>query len=262
MAPQPPEIVAIIQARTGSTRLPGKVLLDVMGKPVIEHVLERVRCSRLIRRVVVATTDSPADDILAERVQTEMNCPVFRGSERDVLGRYCHCARTFAAEVVVRVTADDPLKDPEIIDRAISLLVGDPSLAYCSNTLKPTYPEGLDVEVCRVEALERAYREATLRSDREHVTPYIWRHPDLFKAENFEHSEDLSAWRWTLDRPEDVPFILAIYRQFYKGHSCFSYTDVIDYIRAHPDLALLNTGIGRRQGYLQSLEHDSQEDPC
>ena len=260
MTPSTPEIVAIVQARSNSTRLPGKVLMDLMGKPVLEHILERVKCSRLIRRVVVATTDSPTDDILAERVRDEMNCLVFRGSERDVLARFYDCARTFGAEVVVRITADDPLKDPELIDRAISLLIDDPSLSYCSNTLKPTYPEGLDIEVCRFKALEQAHREATLISDREHVTPFIWRHPDLFKVLNFEHSEDLSAWRWTLDHPQDLALILAIYRHFYKGQSCFSFRDVIEYLRANRDLVSLNSTITRNEGYLKSRGQDKQED--
>lgn len=227
-----------------------------MGKPVIAHIIERARGSRLTQQIVVATTDSPADDVLADRVRSEMKCPVFRGSEEDVLARFHHCAAAFGAHVVVRLTADDPLKDPEVIDRAVSLLMDDPSLAYCSNTLEPTYPEGLDVEVCRVEALQQAHREATRQSDREHVTPYIWRHPDLFKTLNFEHEENLSAWRWTLDRPEDVPLMVAIYRRFYKGDSRFSYRDVIDYVRSHPHLIGLNAGIARNEGYLRSTQLD------
>ena len=136
------------------------------------------------------------------------------------------------------------------------VLIEDRTLAYCTNTLKPTYPEGLDVEVFRFDALKRAHGEAALSSDREHVTPYIWRHPELFKAVNFEHSEDLSGWRWTLDWPEDFQFILAVYHHFYKGHSYFPYREVIDYVRAHPDLLQINSGVARNEGYLASLERE------
>jgi spore coat polysaccharide biosynthesis protein SpsF len=251
-------IIAIVQARVSSARLPAKVLEDISGKPLIEHVLRRVMASKRIDRVVVATTDTPADDTLVETVGTRVGCPVFRGSESDVLDRFYRCALEHGADVVVRITADDPLKDPEIIDRAVGLLVADPALDYCSNTLLPTFPEGLDVEVFRVDALARAAREATRGSDREHVTPYIWRHPDVFSIRNFEHEEDLSHWRWTVDRPRDLAFVRCVYDALYRGDALFSYRDVIAFVRSHPDVLRINEEIARSEGYTASLERDGE----
>ena len=254
-------ILAIIQARLSSSRLPQKVLLDLFGKSLLGHIIDRVKSSRLVDQVIVATTTSASDDPLVDHLDKNRLCPVFRGSENDVLDRFYQCARVHAPEVIVRITADDPLKDPEIIDRAITLLQGNPALDYCSNTLKPTFPEGLDVEVFRFRALERAHREATLESEHEHVTPYIWKHPERFTTLNFENNEDLSHWRWTVDKPEDFAFMQAIYRHFYRGNSYFSFREVIEYLRSRPELVAINSGTVRNEGYLKSLCQE-QESPA
>ncbi len=250
-----PKVLAIIQARMNSTRLPSKALLDLMGKSVLEHIIERVRAAKSVSEVVVATTDTVHDDVL-EAALKKMGFAVFRGSENDVLDRFYQCALPYKPELIVRVTADDPLKDPEIIDRAVGLLLADPHLDYCSNTIKPTFPEGLDIEAFRFSVLEKAHHEAKLPSEREHVTPYIWKNPGTFKTLNFEHDEDLSSWRWTMDKLDDFEFIQAIYRKFYSGKSYFPYRAVIEHIKAHPELREINSGTVRNEGYLKSLQKE------
>ena len=246
-------VVAIIQARLGSTRLPRKVLADICGRTLLEHLVERVRAARTIGKVVVATTNGPADDELVRFIEARGLCGVYRGSEEDVLDRFHGCAIRESAEVIVRVTADDPLKDPSIIDRAVKLLLAQPALDYCSNTLEPSFPEGLDIEAFRFRALDSAQREARLASEREHVTPFIWKNPARFRLLNFRHSEDLSGWRWTVDKPEDLEFMRAVFSHFYHGSSVFPFADVIEYLRARPEIRAVNAGTARNEGYMKSL---------
>lgn len=248
-------IVAIIQARMSSTRLANKVLMDLAGKPMLAHIVGRTKASK-VDKVVVATTVEPSDDELVTYLNGSGLCQVFRGSEEDVLERFFLCAREHAGDTIVRVTADDPLKDPEIINRALQKLADDPSLDYCSNTLRPTFPEGLDIEAFRFSALERAYHDAELASEREHVTPYIWKNPDRFKILNFEHEEDLSDWRWTVDKPEDMAFMRAIYEALGRDDPLFSYTTTIEYLKRHPELMSINAGTVRNEGYLKSLQDE------
>lgn len=249
------KVVAIIQARLGSTRLPSKVLVDLCGKPLLARVIERTKAARGIDQTVVATTTSPTDDALAAWVTQSGQCEVFRGSEEDVLDRYHQCARLHGADLVVRVTADDPLKDPELIERGLALLAADPALDYCSNTLKPSYPEGLDIELFRFAALDRAHREAKLASEREHVTPYIWKHPDRFKVLNFAQDQDLSAWRWTVDKPEDLEFMREVFGHF-AGEPLVSYRAIIPWLAEHPEIRSINANTVRNEGYLKSIARD------
>jgi len=248
-------IAAIIQARMSSTRLPGKVLMPLAGRPMIRHIVERVRASG-VDEVIVATTREAADDPLVAYLEEERLCGVFRGSEDDVLERYYLSAKEAGAEIVVRVTADDPLKDPDVIDQALGFLAEDPGLDYCSNTLKPTFPEGLDIEAFRFSALEKAHREARLPSDREHVTPYIWKHGDIFRLKNFEHEEDLSSWRWTVDKPQDMEFMRQVFGALWDGDSVLSYRTVIDHLKRHPELMEVNAGTVRNEGYLKSIQDE------
>ncbi len=248
--------IAIIQARMGSTRLPGKVLSDIVGKTMLQRVIERVAAAEAVDKVVVATTTASEDDILVERLKNEAACDVFRGSIDDVLSRFFECAKLHRAEIVVRVTADDPLKDPQIIDKAISLLNADQNLDYCSNTIEPSYPEGLDIEVMRFSALERAHVEAQLASEREHVTPYIWKHPDLFNVLNFKSDRDLRDWRWTVDKPEDIEFMQRIFEEF-RNYPLVPYQDVIAWLDVNPKIRLINSDISRNEGYLKSLQMEN-----
>jgi spore coat polysaccharide biosynthesis protein SpsF len=245
-------VTAIIQARLGSTRLPGKVLTDIAGQPMLGRILQRVAAADSIDAVVVATTDAPEDDRICDYVLGNSPHAVFRGSQLDVLDRYYECARLHGADVVVRVTADDPLKDPGIIDAAVALLKADVDLDYCSNTIEPTFPEGLDVEVFRFRALEQAHREASLPSEREHVTPYLYKHPELFRVRNFRMDRNLSDWRWTVDEQVDIDFMTAVYSHF-KSQPLVAYAEVIDWLAKNPSVQLLNADVARRAGYQKSL---------
>jgi spore coat polysaccharide biosynthesis protein SpsF len=245
--------IAIIQARMDSSRLPGKILADIAGKSMIERVIERVAAAQSVDEVVVATTSAVNDDILIDHLRKTNACAVFRGSSDDVLRRFSECAKLHHADVVVRVTADDPLKDPQIIDKATSLLITDARLDYCSNTIEPSYPEGLDIEVMHFSALERADKEAQLASEREHVTPYIWKNPGLFQILNFRSDRDLNDWRWTVDRQEDLEFMRRVFGEF-RDRPLVLYQDVIAWLDAHPDVRQINSGIHRNEGYLKSIK--------
>jgi spore coat polysaccharide biosynthesis protein SpsF len=250
------KVIAIIQARMGSTRLPRKILSKINGKPMLYWVLERVRAVKEIDEIVVATTINSEDDILEQWLnKNEVFC--FRGDENDVLARFYNCAQNSSAEIIVRITADDPLKDPDIMSYAIGVVVNDPAIDYCSNTIKPSFPEGLDIEVFRYQALEKAYHEAILPSEREHVTPYIWKNTAMFNLSNFVHEKDLSSWRWTVDKRVDLEFIREIYAHF-RGSPLVSYTEIIEYIETKPELMEINSGIERNEGYSKSLKLDKR----
>jgi len=249
-------IVGIIQARVGASRLPGKTLLDLAGAPFLARVIERMQHAETLDSLMVATTTDPADDPLAALVRG-LGVPVYRGSVNDVLDRFTQAARQAEAALIVRITADDPFKDPEITDHAVRLwLEQSETLDYVSNTIEPTYPEGLDIEVFTRAALERAWHEARLPSEREHVTPYIWKHPDRFRILNFKHPQDLSHLRWTVDYPEDLEFARAVYARLYRPGEVFLMEDILRLLEAEPALRQINAGIRRNEGYLKSLEAD------
>lgn len=245
------KVVAIIQARMSSTRLPGKVLTDICGQPLLKWLLNRIVSVKEIDEVVVATTTNPADDELQEWLNKE-SVICFRGSEDDVLDRFYWCAKERAADIIVRVTADDPLKDPGVIRQAITSLINNPNADYCSNTIHPTFPEGLDIEVFRFSALEHAFRDARLASEREHVTPYIWKNPQLFFIKEFIWERNLSDWRWTVDKPADLEFVKNIYMHF-RDQPLVSFTEIINYLEKFPEILLINKGTIRNEGYLKSL---------
>ena len=243
--------VAIIQARMSSTRLPGKVLADICGQPLIQRIIDRLRATPGIDLVVVATTTEPSDDVIANWCVAH-SLPVFRGSIEDVLDRFWQCAQRYKAEFIVRVTADDPLKDPEIIQHALALCASAPEIDYASNTLQPTYPEGLDIEVVRYSALEKAANEATLPSEREHVLPYIWKNPDRFELRSFSMKPDLSHWRWTVDKPADLEMVRSIFTQF-SDQPLVGYREVISWLHDHPEILQINSGTIRNEGYFKTL---------
>jgi spore coat polysaccharide biosynthesis protein SpsF len=248
---------AIIQARMSSTRLPGKVLADVCGQPLLKRLVDRVRSTPGIDRVVVATTTESTDDVLAVWCAAH-SVPVYRGSTYDVLDRIWRCAQEHRAEFIVRVTADDPLKDPAIIAKAIDLCASSNDIDYVSNTLQPSYPEGLDIEVLRYRTLDRAAREATLPSEREHVTPYIWKHPERFTLLGFEMKPNLSNWRWTVDKPADLELMRHIFSHF-DDQPLISYRAVIAWLRKHPELLSINAGTTRNEGYLKTLAEEQKQ---
>ena len=231
------QIVAIIQARTGSTRLPGKVLKDIDGETMLSRVVRRVRRANLLNDVVVATTVEPSDDaILAECRRLDVS--VFRGDTQDVLGRYYEAAETHQAQFVVRITSDCPLIDPGVIDHVIHAFLSElPD--YASNTLIRTYPRGLDTEVMTTSVLGKAYDEAVKPYQRVHVTPYIYENPCLFKLLSVKAETNHSQHRWTVDTQEDLDFVRAIYARL--GNSeIFSWRDVLALLAHDPELAELN----------------------
>lgn len=252
-------VVAIIQARIGSTRLPAKVLMDVSGRSMIDRIVDRVSAASLVEKIVVATTTDKADDLLAAHIRNRPDCGLFRGSADDVLSRFYECAMNCGASVIVRITADDPLKDPGIIDRAITLLSENSEIDYCSNTLTPTYPEGLDVEVVRLAALRRAYVEAKLPSEREHVTPYIWNRSSEFRLANFSFERDLSHWRWTVDYAEDLEFMRWIFSRF-PSQPLVDFREVIRLIEENPNHPGINRSTQRNEGYFKSTAAENRSE--
>jgi spore coat polysaccharide biosynthesis protein SpsF len=243
------KVVAIVQARMGSTRLPGKVLADIRGRSMLWRVCQRTRCATLIDQVVVATTLEPEDrQILDECRRMQLAC--FRGSTQDVLDRYARAARIFRADIVVRITADCPLIDPQIIDlvvkRGRESFCGSAPLLYASNTLRRTWPRGLDTEVISAAALACADREATEPFERAHVTPYIHRHPELFQLVAVTGPEDLAHARWTVDLPEDLELVRAVYARLPNADS-FSWRDVHRLLAQEPALAQLNRHVRQKQ---------------
>lgn len=252
------KIVGIIQARMGSTRLPGKVLADVHGQPMLKWLLDRLRSVKLIDEIIVATTLSPEDNGLVDWL-SENNVAYFRGSEDDVLERFYECAKKHQADLVVRITADDPLKDPGIIAQAIAMVADHKEVDYCSNSITPSYPEGLDIEVFRFSALEKSFQEARLSSEREHVTPYIWKNPDLFKVTSLKFDQNLSHWRWTVDKPDDLEFVRAVYQEFID-QPLVPFTKIISFLERNPKIVEINIASAvRNEGYLKSLSLEKNE---
>ena len=246
--------VAIMQARTTSTRLPGKVLLRLFGKTVIEHILTRVRAAKRVDALCVATTTNATDDAVAA-IAHACGAAVYRGSEDDVLDRFYQAAKETQADTIIRITADDPFKDPQVIDEIVQTYEQG-GLDYVSNTMQPTYPEGIDVEVFSMAALAKAWHEATLPSEHEHVTPYIWKHPELFRTKNVAYEKDLSQLRWTLDKPEDWVFVQQVYDALYPKKPLFLMDDILQLLDERPFLRTLQSATIRNEGYLKSLAEE------
>lgn len=243
-------IGAIVQARMGSTRLQGKSLADVCGKPLLQRVLERLAHSRYVERVVVATTDQPEDDAI-EQLARRLNVEVYRGDVADVLDRFYQAARRFDIAVIVRITADDPFKDPVVLDEIVRhYLEAEGAFDYVSNTIEPSYPEGLDVEVFSWAALERAWREASKPVEREHVTPYIWMQPERFRLRNVRLPHDLSHLRWTVDNEKDLAFARAVYSAF-GGERLFLMEDILRLLQESAELRAMNAGPVRHERFWQ-----------
>jgi spore coat polysaccharide biosynthesis protein SpsF len=232
--------LAIIQARMGSSRLPGKVLMDLCGETALARVIHRLRHANLVDEIVVATSTSEQDDAVVRECE-RLRILFFRGSEHDVLDRYYRCAEMNGGAVVVRITADCPLIDPELVDLTIRAFLAE-TCDYASNGLVATYPRGLDVEVFTRVALARAWSEAHSTYEREHVTPYLYEHPELFRLASVKADADYSHHRWTLDTIEDLELSRSIYARF-KNQSCFSWREVLEVVQREPQLALINAHV-------------------
>lgn len=248
-------VIAIIQARMNSRRLPGKVLLPLCGKPVLEHVVTRVKACAQIEEVIVATSTEASDDPIADWSRaSDVNC--FRGSLDDVLDRFYQCALQYGAESVVRITADCPVVDPAIIDEVIA---GYYAGGFDYYGLGGEFPDGLDCTVISFSALSKAWQEAKLQSEREHVGPYIEKYPDLFNNGALNKFTGLSHLRWTLDEPEDYQLLNQIYDALYSESSLFLTQDILDFLEKNPEMKELNSQIIRNEGYLKSLEADGSK---
>lgn len=238
-------VAAIIQARMGSTRLPGKVLKPIIGAPMLSHVVERTRRAVKVDQVIVATTIRGQDEPIVDLCAAE-GWPYFRGSENDLLDRYYRAALHFGTDVIVRITADCPLIDPGIIDKTVAAYLESlPRPDYVSTGLPHrTYPRGLDTEVFSFAALERAWSEDADPAWREHVTPYIYRHPGLFRLGGVTNTFDHSEMRWTVDTPEDIRFVRLVFEHF--GHNRFSWGDVLPVLAAYPEWLAINEHIQQK----------------
>lgn len=242
-----PSVGMIIQARMGSTRLPGKVMLDLLGAPMLQRQLERLLRCRRVHNIVVATSTLAVDDAIADFVDAQPNVGLYRGSEADVLSRYYEAAQMIRADVIVRITADCPLIDPEVVDRCIGVYLDDArEIHYASNCHERTYPRGLDTEVFSRQALEEAHHNAMSASEREHVTPYIWRQPERFPMRHVTDEQDHSDLRWTVDTPEDFELVRRIYQALYPTKPAFVYQDVLDLLAEHPEWKSLNRHVPQK----------------
>lgn len=238
-----PRIVAIVQARLGSTRLPRKVLRDIAGKPMLDRVMERVDRSRCIDAIVVATTTNPADQPLIEYCLAK-GWLLSRGSERDVLDRYYFAAKEYHADIIIRITSDCPLVDPELIDEVVNVLLEQPAIDYASNSLEPrSYPRGLDAEAFRRSALAIAWAEDKNPATREHVTPMLRSSP-RFQRVRVSSDNDHSSLRWTVDTPEDLRVVEWIYQQL--GGSGFSWREVLQLLEEWPEVSAWNRGVEQK----------------
>lgn len=229
---------AILQARMSSTRLPGKVLKPILGKPMLVHQIDRIKRSTLIDEIIVATSDHSSDDEIESLCKSlEIKC--IRGSLHDVLARYYQASLAYPSEHIVRVTGDCPIIDPDIIDKVIALHTSS-NADYTSNCTHPTFPDGLDTEVFTFSALEAAYLNASSSEEREHVTPYLYAEKSKNTCKELCHSSNLSHLRWTVDQPEDFILIELIYNALYPDNPNFTFTEVLALIEEKPELTQIN----------------------
>ena len=247
--------LAILQARTSSSRLPGKVLRPLLGVPMFLRQIERVTRSRKIDKIVVATSLDSSDNAIEQLCRSnDIEC--FRGSLDDVLDRFYHASVKFSAHHIVRLTADCPLADPAVIDRMIQFYESG-NFDYVSNALEPTFPDGLDAEIFRAACLYDAWKDATLPSEREHVTPFIYQHPARYKIGHYKNAADLSFLRWTVDEEVDFQLITQIYTQLYQNKPDFNTDDILAFLDKNPRLKTINTQIRRNEGQEKSLREDA-----
>lgn len=246
-------IAAIIQARVSSTRLPKKVLLPLGDTTVLGSTVRQLKKAKRIDRVIVATSTEREDDAIASHC-AEIGVECCRGSLNDVLDRYYLCAKSVDAETIVRITADCPVIDPDLIDLVVEEF-NRGKWDYVSNgKMESTYPDGMDVEVFSFGALESAWKEAKFPSEREHVTPYIWKHPERFRVHEIKTSEDLRAVRITIDEPEDYEVL----KEIVADVQPLSLAGIVRYLREHPEVVARSAHLVRNEGYLISLDHDKK----
>ena len=258
MEPNNLKVLAILQARTSSSRLPNKVLLPLHNAPMIIQQVKRLKRSKLIDKLIVATSVEASDLKLVELLKQHA-VDYYQGSLDNVLDRFYQAAHLWKPEHIVRLTGDCPLTDPDIIDRVVEKHL-QCNADYTSNVNPPTFPDGLDIEIMTFSALKHSWENAQLKSDKEHVTPFIKKHPELFKIENYEASMDYSHMRWTVDEPEDFEFVKAVYSELYYKNKDFNYNDILQLIKKNKQIEKINNKFVRNEGYLKSLKKDVEKD--
>ncbi|GMU96837.1 cytidylyltransferase domain-containing protein [Ignavibacterium album] len=253
-------IVTVIQARTGSSRLPNKVLLPLSGKSLLERMVERVKWSELAGKIVVATTEEESDNII-EKICKKNNLLLYRGNTQDLLDRHYQAAKLFNAEAVVKIPSDCPLIDFRIIDKVISYFIeNSDKYDFVSNLHPATYPDGNDVEIMHFDVLEYAWKNANRKLEREHTTPYIWENPDKFRIGNVEWETGLNysmTHRFTIDYPEDYEFIKLVYDELYFKNPRFGLIDILDLLESKPELKTINekyNGVNWYRNHLDELK--------
>ena len=242
--------VAIIQARCSSTRFPKKIFADLSGKPLIWHVINRLKYCQKIDKIVLATTTNIADNILAEWAAKE-NIEIYRGSEDDVLNRYYSAAKMIGLksdDIIIRITADDPFKEPELIDKVIERVENGETL-FAYNNKPPTFPEGLDCEVFTMSALELSETNSDDPYEREHVTQYMYRHPEIFNGQNISNDIDLSYLRFTIDTEDDYKMVNEVYSHLYKENQIFLLKDILEFLKNNPHILQINADVKRSDMY-------------
>jgi spore coat polysaccharide biosynthesis protein SpsF (cytidylyltransferase family) len=249
-------IVAAVQARMGSTRYPHKVLAEVVGKPMLWHIVNRLGFAHRVDQVVLSTSDKPSDEPIRAFAKS-YEIPCFAGSELDLIDRLYRTAKYFGAHALVRITGDCPLIDPSVVDKVVaSYITHSDNMDYVTNILPPTYPDGLDTEVYPATTLERLWKEIEDPLWREWFPKYLWEHEKEFRIHNVKHSEDLSHLRWTVDYEEDLIFVQEVYRRLYTNGRPFLMQDVLDLLNHEPHLGRINAGHNRNEGYLSQTTTD------
>lgn len=239
------KVVCIMQARTGSTRLPGKVLKKICGKTVLEHDIDRLRRIKNIDEIVIATTDKEKDDEIVDEALM-LGVKYFRGSEEDVLSRYYYAAKEYKADVVVRVTSDCPLIDSHVSEETINLYLNN-RYDYVNNTYEATFPRGFDTEVFSFNLLEKAFKETKENIYREHVTTYFWKNPEIFSIGCYKNDVDYSAYRLTLDTEQDLELITIIYDKLYNKNKYFGLKEIVELFKNNSELYNINKMIEQKK---------------
>lgn len=249
MVKSPGKATIMIQARTGSVRLPSKVLAKIGDKPMIWHVINRVKKVKSVQQIALITTKSQDDKVLL-KIAEQNGIIGFAGKKLDVLDRHYQCAKKINADPIIRITSDCPLVDPALVEKIIRFYYKN-KYDFVSNSIIPTYPDGLDVEVFSFKALQKAAKLAKKDHDKEHVTTFFINNPDKFKIYNYQNNKDLSHMRWTVDRRKDLKFVRSIYAEM-KSNKIFSMNKILDILKKNPRLIEINKEIRRNEGHLKA----------
>lgn len=251
-------VSAMIQARMSSTRLPGKVLRQINGRPMLAYMVERVKAACNVDNVVLVTSIDSSDDAIVELCKKN-DILYYRGSLDDLIDRYYQAAKKFGVDIIVRLTGDCPLVDPRIIDDMVNIYK-NATYDYIANTIPPkwTVPEGMDVEIFSFKNLERAWSEAKKPSEREHVTFYFWHNPQLFSVYRYNLKQDFSQYRLTVDYPEDFEAVKAVFTNLYHVNHLFTMEDIVNFLKNNPNIYKMNKDIASNQGWQTAFEKDKR----